>query len=1032
MKRMLRTLSALIVVLCGTSVLAGEVNRVTVTVTFSEQDVTLGQEQGYDTVTLNGGQINQNLLGVPAVPYVYKNILLPAGTEAVSLMINDEQRTLLADGLDLIPVQQPQKVSDTEPAVWTTADEEAYRSEDLYPVRAAYLDAGTQKLRGWHFAEVKVCPLSYVAATGELYLSTSITLAVTVEDSGKTSTVTQEQYERFAAQVKALVVNPDQLNADPQVVSVTPKFGLRAMTLDVNPIGEGEVDYLIVTPEALAETFAKLAEHRESFNDWGTAIVTIETIEETYSGDDIQAQIRNCIIDYVENYGTSFVVLGGDEDLVPDRDCYCCAWECTSDNPTDQYYAGLDGTWDDYDNDGVYGEVDVDGVSTHDEYDKYADVYVGRISVTDADQALAYINKVITYENRQDKDLMNKVMLSGYECFDTYEGDDRPNAEVADGHVGYRDDNHPYVCDSEYWLRTLLYKDLMVDQGWEASEVKCLFETLNTWDNNGVDTPTTDYHIPTDDIITRLSEGWQFMFHQSHGGWQGIGVGGDLSYSDALELTGMVNFIHTGACLSNGFDLEGSASGCFSENLLRNPDGGSLAYLGCSRENASGISEELGYEFADLIAQGVTNLGELFYEHKLIADLDNQYERWVFYNFNLLGDPGLYVAYDCLGTNLALSADLSASYVSSQEDLEAIRDDNEPSDSGDTTGGYYEYRNDPSGEDTWHYVQMDFDQTYQIDSTLVYWVATRRMPTPSEAYFAYLSDGSWVKTGDIGVAKNQWNTLSTDVLAQSVRLYMIGDESPGLLEWQVWGEVPDFDPPTPDPATWAVTPTLAGRTSVTMTATTGEDASDVVEYYFAETSGAQGGDDSGWQTSSTYTDTGFSAGTTYRYTVQMRDLDGNVGTVSSEESVTTSNQQNLALTADVSTSYVSSWETLEAVCDGIDPSSSSDNADGAYGNWRGDAYYDTWDYVQYDFDQASQIDSVEVYWWDDGAGIEQPYEAYVAYKTRSGWVKAGDIGVELDQWNRLETDLQTQSIRITMRSTMATGILEWQVWGEEE
>ena len=72
-----------------------------------------------------------------------------------------------------------------------------------------------------------------------------------------------------------------------------------------------------------------------------------------------------------------------------------------------------------------------------------------------------------------------------------------------------------------------------------------------------------------------------------------------------------------------------------------------------------------------------------------------------------------------------------------------------------------------------------------------------------------------------------------------------------------------------------------------MTATTGSDASPPVEYFFDETSGNPGGDDSLWQTDPTYNDTGLSASTQYTYTVTMRDSIPNTGTASSPASATT-------------------------------------------------------------------------------------------------------------------------------------------------
>jgi len=98
---------------------------------------------------------------------------------------------------------------------------------------------------------------------------------------------------------------------------------------------------------------------------------------------------------------------------------------------------------------------------------------------------------------------------------------------------------------------------------------------------------------------------------------------------------------------------------------------------------------------------------------------------------------------------------------------------------------------------------------------------------------------------------------------------------------------PDTDPPTPNPATFASAPSADSSSAISMTATTGSDASGPVEYYFDETSGNPGGSDSGWQTSVSYTDTGLDADTQYTYTVQMRDSIPNTGTASSPANATT-------------------------------------------------------------------------------------------------------------------------------------------------
>jgi hypothetical protein len=99
---------------------------------------------------------------------------------------------------------------------------------------------------------------------------------------------------------------------------------------------------------------------------------------------------------------------------------------------------------------------------------------------------------------------------------------------------------------------------------------------------------------------------------------------------------------------------------------------------------------------------------------------------------------------------------------------------------------------------------------------------------------------------------------------------------------------PDTDPPTPDPMTWASVPAADSDTAISMTATTASDPSGV-EYYFDETSGNPGGNDSGWQSSPEYTDDGLTASTTYTYTVTARDMSANQNetAASTAESATT-------------------------------------------------------------------------------------------------------------------------------------------------
>ena len=84
----------------------------------------------------------------------------------------------------------------------------------------------------------------------------------------------------------------------------------------------------------------------------------------------------------------------------------------------------------------------------------------------------------------------------------------------------------------------------------------------------------------------------------------------------------------------------------------------------------------------------------------------------------------------------------------------------------------------------------------------------------------------------------------------------------------------DTDPPGPGPIDWDVPPLGVSPTVITMTAKTLTDESGV-EYLFEEMTGNPGGDDSGWQDSSGYTDSGLDPNTGYAYRVKARDKSPN-------------------------------------------------------------------------------------------------------------------------------------------------------------
>lgn len=632
--------------------------QLTVRFTFREDDVTFAAWKGFDVVSLRGGQMPEDEPGTPWLPAKYVNVLIPAGATATRVS-TDSDEILLRRGLKLMPVQPPVPIgSASKPLVMPKA--EVYAETAKRPAASASPEGRTGRRRGWASVPVRLNPLRYVPASGELYRAREIAVTVEYRAGPAVAPASDRHQDTFRRMARNMAANPDAPDAAP-ARRAEPGRGAALMSVDAastpaagTVAATGPCDYLIVTSQALKPAFQRLADQRAAFNRFSAEVVTTEWISANYpgvrpsGGTDEQTKIRECIQDYVNNRGTLYVVLGGDSTIVPDRDCFVmCAGETEMSMPTDHYYAGLDGTWDE-DADGIYGESNYQ--LFEDEGDLEADVFVGRIPVRDASQAAAYIGKVTAYETALRLDVLPKFMMSGTMLWDSYSGTDRPKDAIPDGHLSFTNDSHLVVSDAEMWIRRA-YRDSVANAGWTRT-VGCTFDTLTSWDT----ALAGDYPASPANLIRRYSEGWNFVISLTHGSIDALAhENGNFSTSSALSLTGPVLFFYTAACTSGAFDLGNPA---LSEAMLINPNGGSLVYLGCSRYNwgyndpppADGYStggtgsnyqrQFLGAAFSSRIR----SVGEAFFAHKAVfasaSESDGSY-RWVQFGLNLQGDPAL-------------------------------------------------------------------------------------------------------------------------------------------------------------------------------------------------------------------------------------------------------------------------------------------------------------------------------------------------------------------------------------------------------
>jgi hypothetical protein len=155
------------------------------------------------------------------------------------------------------------------------------------------------------------------------------------------------------------------------------------------------VDCVIVTPDSMASEFERLAAWHDRLGV-KTVVRTMEWVYSRYAGADRAERIRHFIRDAFTNWGTVYVLLGGDPHLVPIRTIEVprmVPFVGRSDVPTDVYYTNLDGNWN-ADGDAAMGEYP-DG--NPDKVDALPDVFVGRAPVSSNAEVRVFVDKTMVY-----------------------------------------------------------------------------------------------------------------------------------------------------------------------------------------------------------------------------------------------------------------------------------------------------------------------------------------------------------------------------------------------------------------------------------------------------------------------------------------------------------------------------------------------------------------------------------------------------------------------------------------------------------
>ena len=548
----------------------------------------------YDRILMQNSPGNGNP-GEYNLPAHGTYLLLNPGAEITDIEVNHGERVFLGSGFNIELVREPVALSNIDPVSPNVPDELVDRSDDPYP---DILCAGveTYSFRGYEILVLLLHPIQYIPESGTLYYFRDMTVSVTTVENNQRNPLFRNM-EKDEIEATKKVDNPLA------IYSYTEKNIAR-------PLSSDTYDLLILTTDELKNSFEPLKDAHD-VNGIETEIKTLRDIS-LFPDYVTPNGIRNFIRDEYRKNGIEYVLIGGDEDVVPAQELWVQAWSngATTFMPSDLYYACLDGPYN-YDDDDRWGEPN-DGKDGQD-VDLIAEVYVGRACVNSTAEVNNFVEKTIAYMNTGGYSNGNTLMVGEHLWSgpDTWGGDYME--ELIDGSSA-----NAYttvgIPSSDYTIDTLY------DRDWPG----------NNW--------------PTSEIISRINNGARIINHLGHSSYE---YNMKMVNSDVSSLTNNDPcFMYSQGCNAGGFDN----GDCIAEHLTVKTDNAAFAVIMNARYgwgvvgSTNGPSQRFHREFWDAVfGENIPEIGKANQDSKedILSRIHYSCMRWCYYQLNLFGDPTL-------------------------------------------------------------------------------------------------------------------------------------------------------------------------------------------------------------------------------------------------------------------------------------------------------------------------------------------------------------------------------------------------------
>jgi hypothetical protein len=365
-------------------------------------------------------------IGEPMLPIKSISILLPPMSTISSISVTGEPKVVSVEQIDLInspimPTQSDVPIGH-EPLQDFTIDNTIYSSSNFYPEQQ-YINYSVGYSKGYTIASVSLNPMQYNPKLGVVHYFPQLTVNINLQSDSSNQLYRNRRDDQ--EWVEKLVINPEILQT----------YNDKSFPLSQYPGGlcnpNDQYDYVIITTTQNGldhwETTSLLPNNWQSLLDYhngnglsGTLVTRqeIETCSDYWNSitlfNDTQAKIREFCKDAYQDWGTSYILIGGNGGLVPARKMKT-SYESNIDS--DIYYSNLDNDFNSNQNQ-YWGESGDLG------FDLYSECFIGRVTCNSPQDVSNWLTKNFYYSNSFETDYLDNAAFYGGDTGWVCQGDE--------------------------------------------------------------------------------------------------------------------------------------------------------------------------------------------------------------------------------------------------------------------------------------------------------------------------------------------------------------------------------------------------------------------------------------------------------------------------------------------------------------------------------------------------------------------------------------------------------------------------------